>query len=110
MSNIKLVGLKDPIPIAQIMYVLGDGNYSNVYLTGGTKILSAMTLKAIQDQSDNLLRINKGTLVNQSFVVAPDLSKSVSRRIETVGMTDGKELSVSRRRWRILLKRKPSFS
>ncbi|AKD54034.1 LytTR family DNA-binding domain-containing protein [Spirosoma radiotolerans] len=106
MSIIKLVGHKAPIPVIQILYVLGDGNYSNVYLTGGKRVLATMTLKDVEVQSTTLLRINKGTLVNQHFIAALGPTRSARHRISLVCMTDGTELSVSRRRWKVLLETK----
>lgn len=109
MNAIKLAGIKEPVPVSQIMYVLGDGNYSNVYFSNGKLILASMTLKDIQKQSTTFLRISKGTLVYRRFIVVNTPSQRINKRIETICMQDGKDLSVSRRRWRVLLEQAESI-
>ncbi|RYF64746.1 MAG: LytTR family transcriptional regulator [Cytophagaceae bacterium] len=67
-----------------------------------------MTLKAIEGQSQGLIRIHKGALVNPAFI-----NQSASRLLlknrsfAFITMQDGKMLSVARRRWRVLVETNP---
>lgn len=59
--------------ISEILYIKGDGPYSEVFLTDGTKHLVSRTLKNFEDilQNDKrFLRIHKSYLVNFDFAVS----------------------------------------
>lgn len=104
MSTIKVAGVKKPISIFRILYVLGRGSYSEVYTDDGKHVLSSMNLKTIEEQSTELIRIHKATLVNRAFIdqaTPPVLLKKGSLALVT--MRDGRLLSVARRRWAVLL-------
>ena len=105
MNAIKVVGVRNPIPLSQIMYIIGNGNYSEVYTDEGKHILSPMTLSALEMQSSDLLRIHKGALVNPDYVIETVSPLSVKSRVgNEIMMQDGHPLKVARRRWHILRK------
>ncbi|RZM21875.1 MAG: LytTR family transcriptional regulator, partial [Pedobacter sp.] len=98
-----VAGIKNPLSISHILYVLGRGSYSEVYTVDGKHVLSSMTLKLIEEQSKELIRIHKNALVNGAFIdqATPHilLKKGVSA---FVTMRDGRLLPVARRRWTVL--------
>jgi len=103
MNTIKVAGVKKPIPTSHILYVLGRGSYSEVYTDDGKHVLSSMNLKTIEEQSTELIRIHKATLVNREFIdqtTPPELLKKGN--VALVTMRDGRLLSVARRRWEVL--------
>jgi len=59
--------------ISEILYIKGDGPYSEVFLTDGTKHLVSRTLKNFEDilqSHKRFLRIHKSYLVNFDFAVS----------------------------------------
>lgn len=104
MNIIKVAGIRTPLPIVQIMYILGRGNYSEVYTANGERILTSMTLSLIEKQSGDLVRIHKGTLINPDFIKKVSFDKSAKqRKLAPITMQDGMKLAVSRRRNEVLL-------
>ncbi|RZM21863.1 MAG: LytTR family transcriptional regulator [Pedobacter sp.] len=104
MNTIKLAGVRHPLPLSHIMYVLGDGNYSDAHTDDGKRILSSMTLKTIEGQSKGLIRIHKGALVNPAFIDQAASHVLLKKRtFAFITMQDGKMLSVARRRWAMLI-------
>lgn len=86
----------DAINLADLMYLEANINYTLFYMSDGTKVLSSLTLKRHQEKLSEwkFLRVNRTHLVNQNFV------KEIKTKNETsfLGMTDGREFRVSRRR------------
>ncbi|RZK69703.1 MAG: hypothetical protein EOO85_22070 [Pedobacter sp.] len=76
-----------------IFYILNawDDKYSDVYTNKSRHTLSSVTLEARREQSNKLIRICKGTVVNRAFMDQAKAEKSISMRINTF-IIDGKVL------------------
>lgn len=83
------------IDISKIIYIVAEGNYSNIIQSDGSKIMVSKILKKLSEQikSDRFYRVNKSYLINLDFV-------SLIRRSDggTIRMDDGKEIVLSRRK------------
>jgi two-component system LytT family response regulator len=55
---------------AEIIRLEGEGNYTQFYLTGERKYLSAKTMKEYEEilVQHNFLRIHKSHLINRSYI------------------------------------------
>lgn len=80
------------IDISQIAHFESDGNYTNIFLISGEKILSCKTLKRYEERikSYHFLRIHKSFLINPSQVVSFDTSTN------TIKLLSGKLIPVAR--------------
>lgn len=79
----------------ELMYCVAEGNYSALYFNDGKRHLISKTLKTIHEllDSDLFVRIHQAHVVNLNYVV-----KYQNSKINTVRMTNGEELAVSRRK------------
>lgn len=87
-----LEGLKI-IRINQILYVLGEGNYAQIYLKGQKPILISKTIKYIEERVEGhpFFRIHNSSMVNLN-----EISRYIKGAGGQVVMSDGTALSVSR--------------
>ncbi|QDK77516.1 LytTR family transcriptional regulator [Spirosoma sp. KCTC 42546] len=79
----------------QIMYALGDGNYSNLYFSNGTVELTSHTLKWYEEGYPTFLRISKSAMINPKYIKD---CVSVSPGIAYITMDTGVQIAISRRR------------
>ena len=90
------------IPQKEIIYCIAEGNYTLIQLTSGKKVTSAKTLKQVEQRlpEADFVRIHHSYITNlhhiQSFQNDPE---------PAVTMSDGKKLTVSRRRKKAFLER-----
>ena len=79
----------------QLMYCVAEGNYSALHFSDGKRYLVSKTLKTIHGMLDGeiFVRIHQAHVVNLNYVV-----KYQNSKINTVRMTNGEELAVSRRK------------
>lgn len=76
---------------SKIMYVKADGNYSIIEITDIPPILSSKTLKSYSERlGSSFLRVHQSYLINPIFI------KSVSSSMESLKLTNGLEIPVSR--------------
>ncbi|WP_341225180.1 LytTR family DNA-binding domain-containing protein [uncultured Arcticibacterium sp.] len=87
---------KQPVRIAEIVYMKSDINYTEFFLRNGNKIVSCHTLKRFEEQlpSQRFKRIDKGTLINSGYL------KHIGS--DSVTLVDNTVLKISRRRKQIL--------
>lgn len=86
---------KNKLRANQIMYIVGDGNYSIVHLVTRQQVLMSHTLKWYHSRYPDFIRINKGALINPTYVV--DWQQS-SRLVASLTMRGGEPLVIARRR------------
>ncbi|MBN8821597.1 MULTISPECIES: LytTR family DNA-binding domain-containing protein [unclassified Spirosoma] len=79
----------------QILYLVGDVNYSTVYLCDGTVILSSRTLKWYHTKWPDFIRIHKATLINPQYVHSCHVISCIMAQIT---MQNGATMTISRRR------------
>lgn len=90
------------IPQSEILYCIAEGNYTLIHLSTGKKITSAKTLKQVEQAlpANQFVRIHHSYITNlfhiQTFQNEPE---------PTITMSDGKKLSVSRRRKKAFLEK-----
>jgi two-component system, LytTR family, response regulator len=65
-----LIGARVKLPATDILCLMGEANYSYVYLKDGSKILVSTTLKILENrfQSHGFFRVHKSALVNLSYI------------------------------------------
>ncbi len=78
--------------LSRIEYFQGDGNYTHIYLTDGTRLILSKTLKYYE----NLLAIHGFVRCHKSYLVNQQSIKTITRR--HVLLYNGVELPVARRR------------
>jgi DNA-binding LytR/AlgR family response regulator len=78
----------------QIMYALGNGNYSNLYFSNGTSELTSHTLKWYEMGYPTLLRISKSAMINPMYVKE---GVKFSPATAYVTMHTGVKIAISRR-------------
>ena len=91
----------------QIIRLQGERNYTWLYLANGEKHLLSITLKRIEVQLPQFLRINKGHLINPVYIKqfhdsSPPAGRKISARWANKGMMllySGDRLPWSRRRF-----------
>lgn len=91
----------------QIVRLQGERNYSWLYLVNGEKHLLSVTLKRIEAQLPQFLRISKGHLINPVYIKqfhdsVPPAGRKISGRWASKGMMllhSGDRLPWSRRRF-----------
>jgi two-component system LytT family response regulator len=78
-----------------IIYCEGDSNYTNLFLSDGTKLCLAKTLKVLEDflPEDSYFRIHNTHIVNLNRIV-----RILRRDSGYITMDNGKELAISRSR------------
>lgn len=71
------------VPLAHLMYITSDGNYSNVVTQDGRQRMVSMQLGVLEDlicdtlgdDSDTFLRIGRSLIVNVEFIYFIDTAK-----------------------------------
>ncbi len=88
-------GQKRAVGVERIVYLEGDGNYTNIVLRDGSRVLVARTLRDYELMLDSRLfvRIHKSCMVNLQFVISIDLGKDAA-----LELTNGQLMRISRRR------------
>lgn len=66
--TVKVDLVKTPVRLDDILYVKGDGDYINIFKTGGEKLMVLMTLKALERQ----LPFNRFCRIHRSYLVSID--------------------------------------
>lgn len=88
---------KSAISANDIKYIKGDGNYSNIQVSSGKKMVSAFTLNVFTKtlgSEKNFFSPNKGILINLNHLKAI----TVRNGSKYAMMKDGQELPISRRK------------
>lgn len=87
------------LPVADLLYLVADRNYCEVYLKSGTKKITTRHLGSFEESlPDHFVRIHKSNMVNVHEVVLYSPGNG-----GFVKMSNGKRLEVSRRRRKTLL-------
>ncbi len=88
------------IDMSDILYLVGENNYTTFYFINRKEIVVTKTLKDYEEilESFGFIRIHKSTLINLLHI-----KKIVQNENVDVEMSDGKILNVSRRRTQELL-------
>ena len=66
--TVKVDLVKRPVRLDDILYVKGDGDYINIFMTNGEKLMVLMTLKALEKQ----LPFDRFCRIHRSYLVAID--------------------------------------
>lgn len=84
---------------SEILFIRGEGNYSNFFLKDGRKILSCRTLKYFANllSGDGFIRPSKSALINPSAIVHIDFKSQ-----KTIRLVNEELISISRRQVRPL--------
>jgi DNA-binding LytR/AlgR family response regulator len=85
---------KFTIDVADVAYLKGDGNYTNIYFASGRSILSARTL-FLFEEIPGLVRIHKSYLLNIAHIKQLQI---INSKEAFVVMKSGAKFAVSRRR------------
>ncbi len=82
-----------------ILFIRGEGNYSNIFLNDGRKVLSCRTLKFYETllQGYGFIRPSKSALVNPKSISSVDLKHD-----KVIKLTNDMNISISRRQVRPL--------
>ncbi|GAB4047803.1 LytR/AlgR family response regulator transcription factor [Spirosoma litoris] len=83
--------------LAQILYLIGDINYSRIHLVNGEIILMSRTLKWYESRWPSFIRIHKRVLINSQYAQHIKLAPQ-PRDTSQLIMTNGAELPIARRR------------
>lgn len=76
-----------------IVCLIGDGNYTQIWLCDGRCLIASKTLELLQQSlNTNFVRIHKRHIVNKAFV------KQIERKFGRLHLQDGRVLAVARRR------------
>ena len=83
------------VPIADILRIEADDNYSHIFTLGGQRHTVSKTIKFYEDllTQDHFFRVHKSHIVNMDY-----MTKFVKGEGGHVVMNDGKQIAVSRRR------------
>lgn len=90
------------VDTGNILYILGENNYSSFYLINNQRVVVSKTLKDFEKDLEHLafFRIHKSTIININYV------QKVQKGLEfNVIMKNGQELEVSHRKRADFLKR-----
>jgi two-component system LytT family response regulator len=99
-ENIIHLGSRTILLPSKILMLKADINYTEVFLTDGTKILSSTTMGKIEKRLEgfDFFRPNRSTVVNMKYVQKPDKNKS-SNFLIVKTLTKGiRQITISRRR------------
>ncbi len=82
------------ISLKELVFLEGDGNYTNFIFRNQPKYISARTLKYFADDltQKGFIRIHRSILVNKKFIATTNIIES------SVILIDGTKLTISRRR------------
>ena len=92
---LRIRGSREHIPLNQILWLEGDGNYTRIHLQHASPALTAKTLTRWNEQLTTFIRANKGALVNPDNILT---GVYLSSKEMWLTLTDGTKLPVSRRR------------
>jgi two-component system, LytTR family, response regulator len=93
LAHLSLLAGQHRIAFADIIFIEGQGNYTAFHTRHGQRILTSKSLSFYRDKLPaQLLRVHKSYFVNTLFIKGFDN--------ETVHLTSGQRLPVSRRRRR----------
>lgn len=81
--------------VDQILYLLGDGNYTQIIYTDLTLDIFSLTIRVCVERQPALLRIHKQYAVNPKHVIR---FNRMSKQDATVTLSNGLALPVARRR------------
>ncbi|GHB83418.1 LytR/AlgR family response regulator transcription factor [Persicitalea jodogahamensis] len=83
-----------PFPVQDVLRLDGKRNYTVFSLTDGTQFLSSRSLGIYETIfPESFLRIHKSCIINRDFL------QNLKDDEHIAVLTDGSEVSVSRRRW-----------
>lgn len=87
------------VAIEDITYLEGFGNYTKVVLTNGSQLIVTLTLSTVLQNitSDNLLRVSKTYAIHVDSLTTLHYDGQ-----KAMILPNGKQLTISRRRLRIL--------
>ncbi|GAB5379448.1 MAG: LytTR family DNA-binding domain-containing protein [Aliiglaciecola sp.] len=92
--------VKDPgkirlLPVNDVEYVMGSGNYVEIHMQDGTHFLHRETMFSIENQLDPMvfIRVHRSSIVNVSFISELLHNERGDYRVK---MKSGKEIPVSR--------------
>ncbi len=85
------------IPIEELIYVEGEGNYSYLFTKSGNRYLVSKTLKFFEQSlsQNTFIRIHKSSIININYL--KELSIEADRFVK---LECGKEIAISRRKVR----------
>lgn len=86
---------KQLLDIDQVMYALGNGNYSNLYFSNGTTELTSHTLKWYETGYPTLVRISKSAMINPRYIKG---GIKITSATTYITMHTGVQIAISRRR------------
>ena len=102
MKRINAAQLQHNFDPSQVLYLVGDINYSTVYLLNGKSILTSRTLKWYSDRWPLFIRTHKGYLVNPKYIHSCRIVSSINAHLT---MQNGARLPIGRRRiWEVVQK------
>ena len=92
--------VKDPgkirlLPVEDVEFVLGSGNYVEIHMENGTQFLHRETMSSIENQLDPMafIRIHRSSIVNVEFIQEVLHNERGDYRVK---MKSGQEIPVSR--------------
>lgn len=90
------------VTVDDIVSMSGEGNYTYIHTRDRKRYLVSKTLKAFEALLDKtmFLRIHKSTIVNLGYIQMDAFSTD-----RNILLTDGREVSISRRRAKEIMKR-----
>lgn len=88
-------GHRKKVSAFRIVRLEGEGNYTMLYFCDGTRLMVSLTLKKLQSRlsPEIFVRLHKKSIVNLLYVKDIRTEKHV-----TVGLLNGEEIEVSRRK------------
>ena len=98
--SVTYLGRQILVPTEDIICLEGDGNYTFLYTRTGRRYLLSKTLRHYADHLDNqvFVRIHKSYVINVYYL--QDFDGQCGR---TFTLTGGKEVTVSRRRYKEII-------
>ncbi len=87
------------VPVKDILVIKGEGNYSNIFIQDGRRILTCRTLKyfATMLAEYQFIRPSKSALINPDFIEHIDFKSQ-----KAIRLVNGDVISISRRNVRPL--------
>lgn len=82
---------------AEVLYLIGNINYSYLHLSTGEVVMSCRTLKWFSDRWVGFLRVHKNALINVQYVQDLRTPKNTSE-IGYVVMANNAQIAIARRR------------